>query len=203
MLKTVPVILLAPGRLVSAEAPAGDSDSVPALLLTGIIVLAALLRFWRLGAWGFEGDEIFTLRDSLDADVRQSPAPDLFPQLLPDTAAAGPSTSLGLRILPALFGVLGIPALYLVGRRLVGTRAALFAALLLTVSRSTSTTPSSRAIGRSYSCSRRVYPFAIYLGIRERNGRALALGLVTAALAVLAHPVSLLLVGGLAVWLLT
>ena len=36
--------------------------------------------------------------------------------------------------LAALFGVLAIPALYLVGRRLIGTRAALFGALMLTVS---------------------------------------------------------------------
>lgn len=47
-----------------------------------------------------------------------------------------------------------------------------------------------------------VYPFAIYLGIRDRNPGALALGLLTGVLALLAHPVSALLVGGLGGWIM-
>jgi hypothetical protein len=40
------------------------------------------------------------------------------------------------------------------------------------------------------------------LGIRDRNGRALALGAVTGFLAVMAHPVSILPLGALAVWII-
>ena len=36
-----------------------------ALLLGGLIVLALVLRFWRLGDWNFEATEMFTRRDSI------------------------------------------------------------------------------------------------------------------------------------------
>jgi hypothetical protein len=41
-----------------------------------------------------------------------------------------------------------------------------------------------------------IYPYAVFIGIRDRNFGMLVLGFVTAVLAALAHPVSLLLVGG-------
>ena len=95
---------------------------------------------------------------------------------------------MGLRLLPAIFGVLAIPTFYVVARRLVGTRAALFGALLLAVS----------GLHVYYSQFARywslvfllstVYPYALYLGLRERNPRALALGLLTAVVAIAAHP---------------
>jgi hypothetical protein len=46
-----------------------------------------------------------------------------------------------------------------------------------------------------------VYPDALYLGIREKDRRFLALGIISAILAALAHPVSILLLGGLALLL--
>jgi len=46
-----------------------------------------------------------------------------------------------------------------------------------------------------------VYPYALYVGVREGNRRVLAIGVMTAVLAVLAHPVSILLVGGPTIWL--
>jgi 4-amino-4-deoxy-L-arabinose transferase-like glycosyltransferase len=108
---------------------------------------------------------------------------------------------LGLRILPAIFGVLAVPAVYYVTRRLIGARAALLSALLLAVN----------GLHVFYSQFARywslvflfsaIYPYALYVGFRDNNRRALLFGVVTAALAVLAHPVSILLVGGPAIWL--
>ena len=172
----------------------------PGLVIAGLTVLAIALRFWRLGEWNFEATEMFTLRDSLNPRWgNPRPLGYLLNYYL--VGAVRPLDELGLRILPALFGVLAIPALYLVGRRLIGTRAALFGALMLTVS----------GLHVFYSQFARywslvfllsaIYPYAIYLGLRDGNRKALALGLVTAVLAVLAHPVSILLVGGPAIWL--
>ncbi|HEY5940893.1 MAG TPA: glycosyltransferase family 39 protein [Gemmatimonadales bacterium] len=187
---------------MSAEAAARPQRLLPALLLTGIIVLAALLRFWRLGAWGLEGDEIFTLRDSL-APAFDNPRPLIYFLNYYLIRPLWPLDELGVRLLPALFGVLAVPALYLVARRLIGTRAALFAALLLALSPVHIYQSQYARYWSLVFLLSSVYPFAIYIGIRDRNVRALALGLATAALAVLAHPVSLFLAGGLAVWLLT
>ena len=171
------------------------------MLVAGLTIVAAALRFWRLGRWGFDSDETFTLRDSVDLD-RSNPRPLLYFLNHYLLGPVLPLDEFGLRILPALFGALGIFALYFVSSRLVGKRAALFGALLLTFS----------GLHVYYSQFARywslvfllstVYPFAIYLGLREHNRRMLALGLVTCVLAVLAHPVSLLLVGGLAPWIL-
>jgi hypothetical protein len=156
-----------------------------------------MLRFWRLGAWGFEGDEIFTYRDSLHPRFT-NPRPLLYLLNHYLIAPLHPLDELTMRILPAIFGVLAIPALYLIGRRLVGTRAALFGAVLLTLN------PMhvyQSQYARYWSlvfllCA--VYPYAIYWGIRDKDTRWMVLGLITGVLAVLAHPVAILPLGGLA-----
>ena len=172
----------------------------PALVIAGLTVIALLLRFWKLGDWNFEATEMFTLRDSLRPRWNNSrPLSYLLNYYL--VGPFRPLDELGLRILPALFGVLAVPTIYLVGRRLTGTRAALFSALLLTFS----------ALHVFYSQFARywslvfllcaLYPYALYIGVRERKPWALVLGAVAAVLAVLAHPVSILLVGGPIIWL--
>ena len=111
-----------------------------------------------------------------------------------------PLNEFGLRVLPAFFGVLAIPAFYFTARRLLGSRPAILGALLLTVS------PLHviySQFGRYWSLVfllSSIYPYAIYIGVREHNRRALVLGLVTGVLATLAHPVAVLLVGGPALW---
>jgi uncharacterized membrane protein len=154
---------------------------------------------WQLGSWGLDSDETFTLRDSLRPRL-DNPRPLLYYLNHYLVQPLMPLDELGLRILPALFGVLAIPALYLVCRRLVGTRAALFASLLLTFS----------SLHVYYSQFARywtlvflltaIYPYALYLGIRERNPKLVLLGLLIGVMAALAHPVSVLLLGGLGLW---
>ena len=49
---------------VTASVERSDRSGRAGLWLLAIILLAAALRFWRLGDWGFESTEMFTLRDS-------------------------------------------------------------------------------------------------------------------------------------------
>jgi uncharacterized membrane protein len=173
----------------------------PSLLLAGLIVLALVLRFWRLGDWGFDSDEIFMLRDSLNVRLT-NPRPLLYLLNHYLIAPVLPLDEFGLRLLPAVFGLLAIPGFYYVARRLLGTRAALFGTLLLTVS------PIHviySQFGRYWSLVfllSALYPYLIFIGLRERNRRTLVLGIVTGLLASLAHPAAILLVGGPAVWLI-
>lgn len=172
----------------------------PALILAALIVIAALLRFYRLGDWSLEATEIFTLRDSLRLKLT-NPRPLSYVLNYVLIRPFRPLDELGLRLLPALFGVLTIPTFYVITRRLIGAKAALLGTLLLTFS----------ALHVFYSQFARywslvmllcaVYPYAFYLGVRYRDRAALSLGLVTAVVAALAHPVSVLLAGGPAIWL--
>jgi len=167
--------------------------------LVTLVVLAFVLRFLRLGVWGFDSDEIFMLRDSLHLRLT-NPRPLLYVMNHYFVLPFRPLDEYGLRLLPAVFGALAIPALYLVTRRLLGTPSALFAALLLTLS---GQHVIYSQFGRYWSLVfllTAIYPYAIYLGVRERNRGALALGIVTGVLASFAHPVSVLLVGGPALW---
>ena len=186
---------------MTSEAPERRSRLAAGVIVAGLTGLAAALRFGRLGQWGFDSDETFTLRDSVTVDP-SNPRPLLYLLNHYLVAPLRPLDELGLRLLPAFFGVLAIPVFYLVARRLVGTRAALFGSLLLTFS---SLHVYYSQFARYWSLVfllAAVYPFAIYLGVRERNRRLLALGIVTGVAAVLAHPASVLLLGGMVPWLL-
>ncbi|MGH7498432.1 MAG: glycosyltransferase family 39 protein [Gemmatimonadales bacterium] len=173
----------------------------PAVLVAGMLLLAVVLRFWRLGFWGFEGDEIYTLRDSLTPQF-DNPRPLMYLLNYYVVRPFAPLDEFGLRLLPAIFGVLAIPAFYLVCRRLAGTRAALFGTLLLAVSGIHVYQSQYARYWSLVFLLSTIYPFALYLGLRERNWRALALGLATAVLAVLAHPVAVLPAGGVGLWIM-
>ena len=187
---------------MSSEAADRRHGPVAVAVLVGLLLLAFALRFYRLGTWGFEATEMFTLRDSIHLRP-DNPRPLVYLLNYYLLRPLMPLDEFGLRVLPALFGVLAIPVLYLVSRRLVSSRAALFGTALLAVS-------SFHVYYSQYArywtlvfLLSAVYPYAIYIGLRDRSRPALALGLVTGILGVMAHPVAVLLVGGLFLWLLT
>jgi mannosyltransferase len=172
----------------------------PALLLAALILVTLVLRFYRLGEWNLQATEIFTLRDSVRPQWH-NPRPLGYLLNYYLVRPFLPLDEFGLRLIPAIFGVLAIPAVYLVGRRLLTVRAGLFAALLLTFSH---LHVNYSQLARYWSlafflCA--IYPYALYIAVRERNARALLLALITGALAALAHPVSVLLLAGPALML--
>lgn len=172
------------------------------LWLVAIVVLAIVLRFYRLGDWNFEATEMFTLRDSVRPQFR-NPRPLGYLLNYFFVLPVHPLNEFGLRVVPAIVGALTVPLFYAVARPLVGTRAALFGTLFLALS----------PLHVFYSQFARywslvflftaIYPYALYLGVRDRSPRALAVGLVTLLLAVLSHPVAVILLGGPAIWLCT
>jgi hypothetical protein len=184
----------------SAERAEATNHLLPALLL-GVVLVALLLRFWRLGVWNFEATEMFTLRDSLHPRLT-NPRPLSYLLNYYLIRPFRPLDEFGLRFLPALFGTLAVPALYFACRRLIGGPAALFGAALVAIS------PLQvyySQFARYWSlvflfCA--IYPYALYRGVRDHDRRALAIGVISAVLAALAHPVSVLLLGGPALWLL-
>jgi hypothetical protein len=176
------------GAPVTSPATQREEPS-PGLLLAGMILLAIVLRFLRLGMWNFEATEIFTLRDSVRPQwLNPRPLGYLLNYYL--VRPFHPLDELGLRIVPALAGVVAIPVFYAGARRLIGVRAALLGTLLLTVS---GLHVFYAQFARYWSlvflfCA--VFPFALYLGLRDRSWRWTIVGLLTFVLAVLSHPVS-------------
>jgi 4-amino-4-deoxy-L-arabinose transferase-like glycosyltransferase len=103
-------------------------------LLAGITLIAAVLRFYKLGTWSFWGDEIFSIgfrEDGFNYNfLRQSLAGNLIHLA---TATLGTS-EWSARLFPALIGIISIPILYFPTKRLFGTSVAILASGLLAVS---------------------------------------------------------------------
>jgi 4-amino-4-deoxy-L-arabinose transferase-like glycosyltransferase len=104
------------------------------LPLAGITLLAALLRFFRLGQWSFWIDEVFVLTGQEDGFtfnfLRQSLASDLIRLA---TRLLGTS-EWSARLVPAALGVLTIPILYFPIRKIWGRNTALMSCLLIGIS---------------------------------------------------------------------
>ena len=165
-----------------------SSERMAWLLLAALTLLGLVLRLWHLGDWNFQATEMFTYRDSQRPQFGNArPLVYLLNYFL--VRPLLPLDEFGMRLVPAIAGTLAIPALYLVGRRIVGSRAALFAALLVTLN---PTQILYSQLARYWSlvflfCS--IAPFALFLGVRDRSGRMFALGVVATILAGLSHPV--------------
>jgi len=190
-------------RGAAAEQPVHASFSRQQLLVLCLFtILAAALRLYKLGEWSVWVDEAHTYRDVVStgesfwgSEVRNYPLSYL---LLRGLLALGmPSSEGWLRLPFAFFGILSIPALGLLGRSLVGPRAALVAALLLAVS------PwhifwSQNA--RSYSM---VLFFALlaaagfYGGMQPRSAPMVLTALGLTLVAGLCHPSAYILLSGL------
>ena len=113
-------------------------------LLAAITLLAAVLRFYKLGAWSFWIDEIFTVGhvqahySSLESIIRNvPPARNWMPISLILTGSVlnvlGTS-EWSARLAPAIIGVMSIPVLYFPIRRLFSPGVGLVAVLLLAIS---------------------------------------------------------------------
>ena len=104
------------------------------MLLTVVTLLAAALRFYKLGEWGFWGDEMFTLslrEDGFNFSMWRS---SLASRLIQSTVSALGTSEWSARLVPAMVGVLSVPLLYFPLRRIIGSRAAFVTVLLLAIS---------------------------------------------------------------------
>lgn len=110
----------------------------PDRLLPTLLVLAALLRVPGMFSFPFDQDELYTVIEStrlfhspLHPGIQARPLYFLLQHVF---LAVGPATAPWLRILPVVFGVLGVWATWAVARRLLGSVAAGAAAFLVAIS---------------------------------------------------------------------
>lgn len=108
-------------------------------LLIVITIIAAALRFYKLGAWSFWGDEMITVR-VVNEVFNGGLIPTQFLKRGLSLMLIGPTLTLlgtsewSARLVPALIGVISIPAFYFPIRKMFGPAVALLAGLLLAVS---------------------------------------------------------------------
>lgn len=171
------------------------------LSLLALLLLAIVTRFYHLGEWPLFGDELYTLQDSTEPFFSVTGRPLLFwlnHHLVQPVVSLD---ALGLRLLPAIFGVAGVAVLVEMGRRTVTLRTGLLAGLL------TALHPWHLVWSQTARYYTLVFllsalsPAALYLGVRDGSRRWTAVGVVAAALAWFAHPTAILPTAGFLVWL--
>ena len=108
------------------------------LLLAAVMVLALLLRLRGFTTFSFEQDELYTVMEGRDLfNTTLAPGIEARPlyfllqhvllKILPETHA-------GLRIVPLIFGMLGVWVTAILGKRVFGSRAGIAAAFLVAIS---------------------------------------------------------------------
>lgn len=163
-----------------------------------LLALAAVTRLYRLTYWPLEGDEFFTRQASLTMNVKGWPLLFALNHYLIQPWHA--LDALGLRLLPVLFGILSIPVLFWAGRKMMDTKAGLFAALLAVFN------PWHLLLSQFARYYTLVFLFTtlsivlLLEGYRKRRVAWLVGGLVLAALAALSHPSAALVTAAICCW---
>lgn len=117
------------------------SDWLPRFSLLAILLLSLGLRLYRLGdqpIWWDEGHAIWAARQSLYETTRitaHDVHPPLYLWLLHGWLRLAGESEFAVRYLSLIGGMLTVALIYVVARRLIGRRAALLAALLLSTAR--------------------------------------------------------------------
>ncbi len=195
--------------LTSVRSP-GRRVTRAMLIVVGLTVLAAVLRFARLGHQSLWYDESFTavlVRHPLGQMLGLLPRTELTPPLYYLVAWVWVRIfgygAVGLRSLSALAGVATVPAVYAAGRCLISRRAGLVAAALACCN------PfliwySQEA--RSYSLLTLLATLSLvgfaYVRLPHPSGRQIVAWAVAASLALATHYYAVLIVVPEAVWLL-
>lgn len=111
--------------------PILNERRIQLLLVAGIIFLAAALRFYRLGDWSLWIEEHHTIRHSLNA-LDRAPVDILIGRLFFYFSVRQILDLLGLNeftalIMPALIGIISVPILYWLTKKVLGIRTAVIA----------------------------------------------------------------------------
>jgi len=107
--------------------------------LAAILLLAILLRFYKLGEWSFWLDELRTVERAQshvnpEAIIGQWWQPSLSLILTGGTLDLLGTSEWSARLVSAIIGIVSIPALYYPVKRLFGGQAGLVASFLLAIS---------------------------------------------------------------------
>jgi 4-amino-4-deoxy-L-arabinose transferase-like glycosyltransferase len=104
------------------------------VVLAGITAVATLLRLYKLGDWSFWGDELFSVSGQEDGFNYNLLRQSLSLALIQAVTAVNGTNEWNARIVPAIIGIISIPILYFLVRKIFDPQIALLAVLLLAIS---------------------------------------------------------------------
>lgn len=158
------------------------------LFLFIITLIAATLRFYKLGEWSFTGDEVITVKavqNTFDGSIlpHQVSSRGLSTMLIGPVVALLGINEWSARLVPALIGTISIPILYFPIRKMFYSTAALVAVLLLAISPWHIYWSQSARYLSSLMLFYTLALLTFYFSLEERNPRYLVLSLIFLALA--------------------
>ncbi len=109
-----------------------NSQGIEYSILAVITIAAALLRFYKLGAWSYWIDEYYSLESSLRPYLQNLSKP--FWLITKTSIDIFGVSAISLRLPPFVFGVLAIVALYFPFKAVFGRRVALLSAFFMAIS---------------------------------------------------------------------
>ena len=107
---------------------------VAPLCLLAITLLGAFLRIYELGEWSFWGDEMFTVSGQEDGFNYSLFRQSISSVLIQTVTAVNGVSEWNARIIPAVIGIITIPVLFFMVKKLFDGPTALLTALLLALS---------------------------------------------------------------------
>lgn len=121
-------------RLSATATRLARHPALPYVLLAGILLLAAAMRFYKLGAWSFWIDEVYEIGYAQDS-LRNFEITRRISLPLTGTALNLLGVSeWSARLVPALVGILSLGVLYFPIRKMFGSGVALLSILMLAIS---------------------------------------------------------------------
>jgi len=103
-----------------------------AIIIILFITLATLIRFWNLGTWSFWADEIFTVQDSIKLPDTMPINPIIY-MIIQNIFSKFGASEWSARLGPCIIGILSIPFIYWITRRMFGSITGIIASLLLVI----------------------------------------------------------------------
>jgi uncharacterized membrane protein len=162
-----------------------------------VLILAAVLRFYRLGDWSFWIEEIHSIRATIEIDsltsLLKNARPLFFLISLPVVTWLGVS-EWSTRLVPVLFGLASLPLVYWFINKFIGKKEALLAIFLLAISPWHIYWSQNF---RFYTLLLFLYSicfFSFYLAVEKDSYKAVIVSIIFFLLALITHGIALVIV---------
>jgi mannosyltransferase len=118
------------GRLASERDIASTLEEIVVMII--VMVLAAAIRLWKLGAWSFWADEVFSVQvaQKFPNELTINPIMYMIVRAFTDTLGISEWSA---RLGPCIIGILSVPLLYWPAKRIFSAKVGMIACVFLVI----------------------------------------------------------------------